>query len=338
MRVRSDLNSLAGAKKAAMLMMAVGDDTAAQLFSLMEEDEIRELSQHMANLGAASSDVIEDLLMDFAGQMSSTGAVIGNCQSTERMLLKVLKSDQVDDIMEEIRGPAGRTMWDKLANVNEQMLADYLKNEYPQTVAVVLTKIDPGHAARVLSLLPEPFAMNVVARMLKMEAVQKEVIEDVERTLRTEFMSTLAKTSRRDSHELMAEIFNHMDQSLEGRFLDSLEEHSLDSAERIKALMFTFDDLSKLDPGAAQTLLGEADNDRVCLALKGASERLRDFFFSNMSERAGKMMKEDLQAMGPVRLRDVDDAQGYMINLAKELAAKGDIVIADGRGEDKLVY
>jgi flagellar motor switch protein FliG len=338
MRVRSDLNSLAGAKKAAMLMMAVGDDTAAQLFSLMEEDEIRELSQHMANLGAASSDAIEDLLMDFAGQMPSTGAVIGNCQSTERMLLKALKSDQVDDIMEEIRGPAGRTMWDKLANVNEQMLADYLKNEYPQTVAVVLTKIDPGHAARVLSLLPEPFAMNVVSRMLKMEAVQKEVIEDVERTLRTEFMSTLAKASRRDSHELMAEIFNHMDQSLEGRFLDSLEEHSLDSAERIKALMFTFDDLSKLYPGAAKPLLGDADNDRVCLALKGASEHLRDFFFSNMSERAGKMMKEDLQAMGPVRLRDVDDAQGYMINLAKELAAKGDIVIADGRGEDKLVY
>jgi flagellar motor switch protein FliG len=338
MRVDSDLNSLAGAKKAAMLMMAIGDDTAAQLFSLMEEDEIRELSQHMANLGTASSDVIEDLLVDFADQISSTGAVVGNCHSTERMLLKVLKSDQVDDIMEEIRGPAGRTMWEQLANVNERVLADYLKNEYPQTVAVVLTKIDPGHAARVLSLLPEALAMNVVSRMLTMEAVKKEVLEDVERTLRTEFMSTLAKTSRRDSHELMAEIFNHMDRTLEGRFLDSLEEHSLDSAERIKALMFTFDDLSKLNPGAAQTLLGEADNDRVCLALKGASERLRDFFFSNMSERAGKMMKEDLQAMGPVRLRDVDDAQGYMINLAKELAAKGDIVIADGRGEDKLVY
>jgi flagellar motor switch protein FliG len=338
MRTDSDLNSLAGTKKAAMLMMAIGDDTAAQLFSLMEEDEIRELSQHMANLGTASSDVIEDLLVDFADQISSTGAVVGNCHNTERMLLKVLQSDQVDDIMEEIRGPAGRTMWDQLANVNERVLADYLKNEYPQTVAVVLTKIDPGHAARVLSLLPEAFAMNVVSRMLKMEAVKKEVLEDVERTLRTEFMSTLAKTSRRDPHELMAEIFNHMDRTLEGRFLDSLEEHSLDSAERIKALMFTFDDLSKLNPGAAQTLLGEADNDRVCLALKGASEHLRDFFFSNMSERAGKMMKEDLQAMGPVRLRDVDDAQGYMINLAKELAAKGDIVIADGRGDDKLVY
>jgi len=203
---------------------------------------------------------------------------------------------------------------------------------------VVLTKIDPGHAARVLAVLPEPFAMDVVSRMLQMEAVQKEVLEDVERTLRREFMSTLAKTSRRDSHELMAEIFNHMDRSLEERFLDTLEERNLDSAERIKALMFTFDELSKLDSGAAQTLLGEADDDRVCLALKGASESLRDFFFSNMSERAGKMMKEDIQAMGPVRLRDVDEAQSYMVNLAKELAAKGDIVIADGRGEDKLVY
>jgi len=319
-------------------MMAIGEDNAARLFSLMEEEEIKALSQHMANLGGVSAELIEQLLVEFADQISATGAVVGNFESTERLLLKVLDQDKVSGIMEDIRGPAGRTMWDKLGNVNEQVLANYLKNEYPQTVAVVLSKIKSEHAARVLAMLPEPFAMEVVMRMLRMEAVQKEVLEDVERTLRNEFMSNLAKTSRRDSHELMAEIFNYLDRTLEARFLDSLEERNRDSAERIKALMFTFEDLAKLDGSAVQTILSNAEKDKVAIALKGASETLRDLFFSNMSERAAKMMREDMQAMGPVRLRDVDESQMYLITLTKDLAAKNEIVIADSKGDDELVY
>ena len=338
MRMHDDPKNLGGADKAALLMMAIGEDNAARLFSLMEEEEIKALSQHMANLGGVSSELIEQLLVEFADQISATGSVVGNFESTERLLLKVLDQDKVSNIMEDIRGPAGRTMWDKLGNVNEQVLANYLKNEYPQTVAVVLSKIKSEHAAKVLAVLPESFAMEVVMRMLRMEAVQKEVLEDVERTLRNEFMSNLAKTSRRDSHELMAEIFNFLDRTLEARFLDSLEERNRDSAERIKALMFTFEDLGKLDGGAVQTILSNADKDKVAIALKGASETLRDLFFSNMSERAAKMMREDMQAMGPVRLRDVDEAQMYLITLTKDLAAKNEIVIADSKGDDELVY
>ena len=151
--------------------------------------------------------------------------------------------------MEEIRGPAGRTMWDKLANVNEQVLANYLKNEYPQTVAVILGKIQQGHAAKVLATLPENFAMEVVMRMLRMEAVNKDIEKDVERVLRTEFMSTLARTNRRDSHEMMAEIFNNLDRATESRFLSALEERNKDAAERIRSLMFTFEDLAAARPG-----------------------------------------------------------------------------------------
>jgi flagellar motor switch protein FliG len=229
-------------------------------------------------------------------------------------------------------------MWDKLANVNETVLANYLKNEYPQTVAVVLSKIKGEHAARVLAQLPESFAMEVVMRMLRMEAVQKEVLDDVERTLRTEFMSNLARTSRRDAHEMMAEIFNNLDRNTESRFLAALEERNRDSAERIKALMFTFEDLSKLDPSGVQTLLRVVDKPKLGLALKGSSETLRDLFFTNMSERAAKIMREDMAAMGPVRLRDVDEAQMYMVQVAKDLAARGEIVMSEGKGEDELIY
>ena len=338
MRVREDYRTLSGSEKAALLMMSVGEDNAARLFSLMDDDEIMALSQTMANLGNVSSQLIERLFVDFADQISSTGSVVGNYGSTERLLMKVLERDKVEGIMDEIRGPAGRTMWDKLGNVNEGVLSSYLKNEYPQTVAVVLSKVKPEHAARVLALLPEPFAMEVVMRMLHMEAVQKEVLDDVERTLRTEFMSNLARTNRRDSHELMADIFNHLDRSAESRFITALEERNQDSAERIKALMFTFEDLGKLDPGAIQTLLRSTEKDKLAIALKGASETVRDLFFSNISERAAKMMREDMQAMGPVRLRDVDEAQMYMVQVAKDLAERNEIIIADAKGEDELVY
>jgi flagellar motor switch protein FliG len=338
MRVREDFRTLAGPEKAAILMLAIGEEHAAKLFALMDDEEIKEISQTMANLGTVSSSLVERLFIDFSEQISATGSLVGSYESTERLLNKVLTKDRVNTIMEEIRGPAGRTMWDKLGNVNEVVLANYLKNEYPQTVAVVLSKIKADHAARVLAQLPEGFAMEVVMRMLRMEAVNKDVLDDVERTLRTEFMSNLARTNRRDAHELIAEIFNNLDRNTENRFLTALEERNRNSAERIKSLMFTFEDLSKLDPMAIQTVLRNAEKGKVPIALKGASDGLKDLFFSNMSERAAKIMREEMGAMGPVRLREVDEAQTYMVQMAKDLAARGEIVMADNKDDDELVY
>jgi flagellar motor switch protein FliG len=337
-RIREDVRALTGPERAAILILSLGEDHAAKMFSMLDDEEIKELSQTMATLGTVSASVVERLFLDFADQISATGSLIGSYESTERLLGKVLPKDRVNQIMEEIRGPAGRTMWDKLGNVNEVVLANYLKNEYPQTVAVVLSKIKSEHAARVLAQLPESFAMEVVMRMLRMEAVQKEVLDDVERTLRTEFFTNLARTNRRDAHELIAEIFNNLDRSTENRFIAALEERNRDSAERIKALMFTFEDLVKLDGAAIQVLLRNADKGKVPIALKGASETLRGLFFKNMSERAAKLLREDMEAMGPVRLRDVEEAQGYMVSLAKDLAANGEIIINDSKGDDELVY
>src|SRR6185312_9446534 len=247
---------------------------------------------------------------------------------------RTLPRDRAAQIMEEIRGPAGRTMWDKLGNVHEAVLANYLKNEYPQTVAVVLSKVRPDHAARVLALLPDSFAMEVVMRMLRMESVQKDVLDGVERTLRAEFMSNLARSTRRDAHEMMAEIFNNLDRQAESRFLAALEERNRDAAERIKSLMFTFDDLARLTGPAIQTLLRVIEKDKLPVAIKGASEKLRDLFFHNLSERAAKMLREDIEALGPVRVRDVDEAQAAIVQLAKELAAQGQIEISAGKDEE----
>jgi flagellar motor switch protein FliG len=327
-----------GAQKASILLLSLGEEYTAKVFDQLDEEEILVLSQTMSSLGKVSAGVIERLFIEFAESISSTSSLVGTLDSTERLLEKVLGKDKVDNIMEEIRGPAGRTMWEKLSNVNEETLANFLQKEYPQTVAVVLSKITAEHSARVLAQLPEGFAMEVVMRMLRMEAVQKEVLDDVEKTLRTEFMMNLAKTSRRDSHEIMAEIFNNLERATETKFMSNLEERNPDSAEKIRSLMFTFEDLSRLDPSAIQTLIRAADKEMVPVALKGASDAMKDLFFSNMSERAAKIMKEDMAAMGPVRLKDVEDAQQYIVTVAKDLEERGEITISSGSEEDELIY
>src|SRR5579864_6186390 len=336
--VKEDIRSLTGAERAAIIMLALGEEHSQQIWQMMDEDEIKEVSQVMSNLGSVSASLIEKLLVDFVSQMSGTGSLMGSYESTERLLANILPQDKVGVIMEEIRGPAGRTMWDKLANVNETVLANYLKNEYPQTVSVVLSKIKPEHSARVLAALPEDFALECVTRMLRMEPVQREILDKIEATLRSEFMSNLARTSKRDSHEMMADIFNNFDRQTEARFVAALEERNRESAERIRALMFVFEDLNKLDPGGVQTLLRAVEKDQLGLALKGSSDALREMFFSNMSERAAKIMREDMESMGPVRLRDVDAAQMAMVQVAKDLAAKGEIMLAGAGGDDELIY
>jgi len=332
-----DASRLNGAEKCAVILLALGEEHAS-VWQSLDEEEIKEISQAMASLGNVAAVVVEDLLVEFVSGATGTGAIMGSFEQTQKLLASMLPSDKVDALMEEIRGPAGRTMWDKLGNVNEAVLANYLKNEYPQTVAVVLSKIKSEHAARVLASLPEDFALECVMRMLRMEPVQREILDKIEQTLRNEFMSNLARTSKRDSHEMMADIFNAFDRQTETRFITALEERNREAAERIRALMFVFEDLSKLDPGGVQTLLRGVEKDQLALGMKGASDSLREMFFSNMSERAAKIMREDMETMGPVRLRDVDQAQMAIVQVAKDLANKGEIMLAGSGTDDELIY
>src|SRR5581483_8566793 len=206
---RKALRQLSGAERAAVLMLALGEQYGGKIWALLDDDDLRQLTIAMSMLGTVEAEVVENLLLEFVGQLSACGALMGDYDATERLLQRNLPPERVGGIMDEIRGPAARNVLEKLANVQEEVLANYLKNEYPQTVAVILSKVRSEHAARVLAILPDELSLDCVMRMLKMESVQKEVIERVEQTLRTEFMSNLSQTRRRDAHEVMAEIFNN---------------------------------------------------------------------------------------------------------------------------------
>lgn len=327
-----------GAQRAAILLLMLGEKYGAPIWSALEEDEVKRVSYAMSQLGSIEASTVEKLMADFVSRLSTAGAVTGSLDRTQELLTKIFPAGQVQAIMADIRGSSSRRMWQRLSQTDPEILANYLRNEYPQTVAVILSRVRSDHAARVLSIFPDDFAVDVVNRMLRMESVQKEALEHIEDTLRTEFVATIAQTAKRDAHELIAEVFNAFDRQTETRFLSALDEVNRDAARKIRELMFTFEDLTKLDPGSVQTLMRSIDKDALGRALKGAPEASRTFFFDNMSTRAAKNLQDEMAAMGPIRLKEVDEAQTRIVNLAKELADKGEIMISKNRAEEELVY
>lgn len=333
----TDPSQLTGAERAAVVMLALGDENGRPLWESFEEEELREITLAITKLGSVTAEVVESLLYDFVSSLSSTGSITGSMDSARRFLKNILPEDKVATILEDIRGPAGRTMWDKLANVNERTLAGYLRHEHPQTVAVILSRVAAPHAAKVIAELPERDADEIMARMLTLGPVQKEVLDQIEQTLRTEFMASLSRGVEKDPHEAMAEIFNNFDRQAERRFMETLEMKNPAAAERIKALMFVFEDLARLDGADIQILLRHIDKSMLATALKGADDTMRSLFFANMSERAAAILRDDMDIMGPVRVREVDAAQQKIVETAKRLADAGEIYLSKTNDEE-IIY
>lgn len=332
----NDIKKLKGPQKVAIVMLSMSDENATKVFSMMSEEDIKEISHAMSHLGSVSQEVVDKVIDEFIGAFGSDSSYMGNMQTTKKLLDKVMDKDRVEVLMEEIQGPQGKNTWEKLGNVNEEILALYLKNEHPQTAALVISKMSSDHSSRVLASLPEKFSYEVIVRMLNMGSVKKEVLDRVEKILRAEFISSISKTHKRDSFELMADIFNSFDRNTENKFMELLEKQHPDSADKIKNLMFTFDDLIKIDIKGIQLLLRSIDKSKLALALKGSSDKVKDLFFSSMSKRASRIMQEELESLGPVKVREVDEAQTEIINVAKELITKGEIVVSEDDSDEYI--
>ncbi len=326
---------LNGLEKASVLMMTLSEDTASKIFSMMTEDEIRQISHCMSALGKVDNTQVDGLISEFSDEISSGRSIIGDVNSAKKLLSKALGADKVDSIMSDISGPTGRDTWDRLNNVDEELLGAYLKNEYPQTAALILSKIKTSQAAKILSILPEEFAIIVIRRMIALEPVKREVLIDLEKILQSEFMSTLSQSKKNDSMETIAEIFNNFDRSTEGKFFEMLDKKDPTISERIRELMFTFEDLIKINAAGIQAIIRSADKQKLPIALKGANEDIKNLFFSNMSERASKLLKEEIAAMGPVRISEVDEAQMSVVQTAKQLADSGELIIPEGTEEQE---
>ncbi len=330
------VTDLSGPERAAVLLLVLGEEHGSPVWSALDDDELRKVTLAMSTLGTVTSKLVEQVLGDLANQYNRL-TVVGDFDRTHELLLKLLPRERVDPIMEEIRGPAGRTIWQRLSNVQDNLLATYLKTEHPQTVALILSRIRAEHAAKVMALLPEEFATDVMLRILQIDTVSKETLDQIEESLRLNFIANLSQTSRRDAHDLLAEIFNSFDRQNETKFMEALEQAAFKSAERIRALMFTFEDITRLDLNSAQVLIRNVDKAELAKALKGASAATREFFTSKMTQRAATVFLDEMSSLGPIRLKEVDEAQQRIIAIAKGLADKGEIVIAKSGNEDDMI-
>ena len=333
--VQTDPKGLKGIHKAAVFLLSLPGDQSKKILSQLDDLEIIELSKTMATLSNVSDEFVKETMDEFINKTTGSGS-IGGKSAAEKLLNEFFPKDKVAQIMADLKGNAD-SMWNKLNKVDEKDLAQYLEHEHPQTVAVILSKIKPDLAAKVFSSLPQEFSVDVMNRSVRMDSIQRDVIDNIEETLKTEFITRFAKSTQKDPHERLAEVFNFFDRVTEGRFMDALENQNQVSAERIRSLMFTFVDMIKLDATGIQTVLRVADKSRLALALKGANEEIKKLFFDNMSERAGKLLKEDMEGLGMVRLKDVDAAQMEIVSQTKELIESGEVQIVVGGEDEQLI-
>ncbi len=329
----NDINALNGVQRVAIVLLAVDDFNASKIFSLMDEEEIREVSYAMSNLGSISIEVVDHLLNKLNNELAGSASFLGNLNTVEKILGKFLDGDKLQNLLEDIRGPQGKNTWEKLTNVGEDVLAMYLHNEHPQVAALILSKLPPMYSAKVLNNLPDNYSFDIILRMLNLGSVKKEVLDRMEKVLRFEFISNVSKTLKQDSCGLLAEIFNNLDASNESKYMGMLEKQVPELAEKIKELMFTFDDLIRLDRRSVQLLLRAVDKTKLIIALKGASSEVKKFFFESMPQRAARIIAEELESMGPIKIRDANQAHTLILNTAKELMAKGEIEFIAGKDE-----
>ncbi len=333
----NERSNLSGPQKAASFLLSLPANYVQKIFNGLDEDEISSLSKIMINLGKIHAETVEDIYQEFIDRVAATGALMGSVDTTEKLLNEALGDEKANAIISSIKGPEGRTIWHKLCNINIETLVSFLKKEHPQTVAIILSQIKPDYSAQILQMLPRDLSINIMMRTLNMGAIQEDIMKDIEGTLEKEFMNTIDSSSNKDPHQIVAEIFNSFERSTEELFMEGLEEKSEEDAEIIKSLMFTFEDLLKVDGTGIQNIIRNIDQSRLAIALRGADDEHKKLFFSNMSERAGKLMKEDMDEMGPVKLKTVEEAQSEIVRIAKGLMDSGEIVVRTDNDDEEYV-
>jgi flagellar motor switch protein FliG len=321
--------------KAAIVMMALDDERLQRIFGRLAEDEVRRLSFAMSSLGRVDVGMVEVTLAEFKAEVGQTCNIIGNVETTEKLLRRLMSPEKADELIEEIQGPNGKNIWEKLSHIPPAMLAGYLRNEYPQTAAAILSQLPAQHAARVLRLLPERLVGDVAVRMVRMNSVQRAVVTDIEETLKREFSSELSRSYGRDSTSVMAEILNRSSKDVLERVMAALETSEPEAAARVRRIMFTFDDLRRVDTATFGMLIAECPADKLPVALAGASTELRELFLSYMSERAGNLLREEMAMMPAPRHKVVEDAQAEIVALAKRMAEEGRIAIIEEDEEEE---
>ncbi len=328
-------SKLKGIEKAAILLMVLGEEVAPQIIKTLNDKEIRKIGQVAAKLGDVDPESVESAMTEFLNEVKLAGkSIMGGEDFLKTAVESAHGKEKADNLLSDIYATSHAMEF--LNSVDPKITKNILIKEQPQTIALILAYMQPDRAAQVLAILPQEIRSDVVVRMANLDPVSPEILQDIEEVIDEEIKAIGALSSEQvGGIEHVAEMFNQMDKSSMTEMLTEIEESNPELADNIRSLMFVFEDLINVDDRGIQTILKEISNESLVLALKGASDELKAKIFKNVSSRAAEMLKEDLETMGPVKLSDVETAQGEIVRTAMRLEEEGKIVLG-GSGEELI--
>lgn len=324
---------ISGVRKAAILLLTMDEELSKEVIRDLDEGEIELIGQEITRVESVPKETVQRINEEFTKKLQEkSNHIVGMPGKFKGLLNKSLGEEKAESVWHHLRTQQAKAS-KFLKTCDPRILANTLKSEHPQTISLVLSNMELRQATEVIGFLPTQVQSDVIVRMAHLERVDKNIIEEVENVLKEQLESIgVVEGTRLGGVEVVAGMLNQMNRTMESEILESIEESHPELADKIKQLMFTFEDLLKTDDKGTQLLLKEISSEDLTLALKGASEALKDKILNNMSERAAKMLRDDLEAMGPVRVSDVEKAQVKIAMIAKKLSEEGKIMLT-GAGD-----
>ena len=328
----------AGHEKAAILLMAIGEDAASEVLKNLDLKDVHLIGNCISNLDNIATDDVNLVMREFSDSASSTDrAVVGGDDYVKKVLTKALGAEKAGKLLENLSSSSTSSL-ETLKYLDSKTISNFVKIEHPQTIALILTYLDTDHAGEVVSHLPEHLRSEVLQRMAMIDNIPVEIIKELEDTLQKELQAAGTAQKRKvGGIKVVAEILNQMDKTNEEKILITIDQTNPSLSEQIKKLMFVFDDLADIDDTGIQEILKEVGREDLVAALKGAGETVKEKFTKNMSERAAEILREDMEAKGPIRISEVEKAQQTIIKIAKRLEAEGKVVLRGKGGEEMFV-
>ena len=324
---------LSGYEKAAIFLMTIGEESASEIVKSLAVKDVGKLTMHMTRLKSISRNIVGDVMKEAVGMISDGDMYFAGEEFVKKVLSKGLGEEGASKILDlaSKEGPLDSLKW-----VDPRTLSSFLVSEHPQTAALIVSLLEPAQASEVLSLLPDDVKADVAVRIATTEMIPESAVEELREVLREQIDLNRSKAKKIGGAKKVAEILNNCDRSTEQLVLSRIEEQRVELADSIRNLMFTFDDLVKVDERGIQMILKETSTEELSLALKTTTEALKEKIFKNMSQRAVQILKEEIQTKGPVKLSDVEKAQQNIVKIARRLETEGKIVMA-GKGGEELV-
>ena len=327
------------ADKAAVILYTLGEKTASQVMRYMQHDDVCELSKSMTSMGSISSKDVDDIIDEFYARVSNKEGTIVSIEEdyVRSVITNVVGKKTAERILESFSLQKDGSYIEIFRNLDIRVLAEFIKNEHPQTIVLIISQLLPEEASEVMATLPDNLQLDVIDRMAKLENVSPEMLRNVAHVLESEIKTAQTTTRKMGGVKSISEILNNMDRQVSSAILVRIEENDPEMAEEIRQNMFIFEDLIKVDDKGIQKILKETSSDILTRAMKTVSDAIKEKFFKNMPERAAGMLKEDIEDMGPARLADIEKAQNEIVKVAMKLADEGKIFIAGGKEEDVFV-